>query len=111
MNDLIRWAQSHVQETRDWDRRDEVAVSERIAGIVDLFQGVAGQVQVLLWSNDVHILSIIHDFTNKWHILQAEEGDFSFEDGVSTAKCVLCLPVEGTLAEDGSYKAALVKMH
>lgn len=85
VDDLVRWAQGHVQETRDRDRRDEVAVGERVAGVVHLVERERRQIQVLLWPDDVHILPVIHDFTNKWHILQAEEGDFAFQDSFSAA--------------------------
>lgn len=108
MNDLVRRAQSHVQETGNGDGRDEVAVGEGVAGVVNALQGVARQVQVLLRSDNVDILTVVDHLANEGHILQSEKGELALLNACRAAKDVLSLPVEGTLTEDGSDEAALI---
>ena len=54
MDNLVRWAECEVEEPRDRDARDKVAVAQGIAAVVDVLQRIACHIQVLLRSNDVH---------------------------------------------------------
>lgn len=110
MNNLIWWAQSHVQEARNRHCRDKVAVAKRIARIVDAFKRVRGQVQMFLGSDNVHVFAVVYRLANKRHILQRKKCQFPLYDSVWTAKSVLRLPIEGSLTEDWSHKAALIKI-
>lgn len=69
VNDLVRRAQGHVQETGNRNRGDEIAVGERVASVVHSVEGVARQVQMLLGTDDVHILTVVDGFANERHIL------------------------------------------
>ena len=100
VNDLVRWAQRHVQETRNRDRWDEVAVRECVARIVNLFKGIRSQIEMLLWSNDVNILAVVNNFADEWNVLQAEQCDLTLEHALGATERVLGLPVESTLSED-----------
>lgn len=57
--DLIRGAEREIQESRDGYRGNEVAVGQSVAGIVNVVQGKAGQIEVLLWADDVDIFPVV----------------------------------------------------
>ena len=67
---------------------------------MNLLKRVACQVKVLLWSNDVDLLAVVESLANKGNILQTKESDVSAKKLLSSAKSILCLPVEGALSED-----------
>ncbi len=73
MYDLIRGAEREIQESRDGYRGNEVAVGQSVAGIVNVVQGEAGQVEVLLWADDVDIFPVVYYFADERHILETEE--------------------------------------
>ena len=57
---------------------------------------------MLLWTYNIYILAIIHNFADKWHILQAEQGQFSLDNLLWSSKYMLRLPIKCTLPKNGS---------
>ena len=106
MDNLVRWAECEIEEPRDRDARDKVAVAQGIAAVVDVLQRIACHIQVLLRSNDVHRFSILHGLANKRNVLCAENCPLHFCHFLFSTEGVKSLPVEGSLAKDRSYKTA-----
>ena len=48
-------------------------MGQSVAGIVNVVQGEAGQIEVLLWADDVDIFPVVYYFADERHILETEE--------------------------------------
>ena len=107
MNDLIRRCQCEIQESWNGDRRNTISKRHGIASIVNLFQGVSGQVEMLFRANDVDLFAIVERLADKRHILQTEQSDVSSQDLSGAPKSALDCPVEGTLAENRAKHAVI----
>jgi len=54
-------------------------VCESVASVVDMLEFVASQIQMLFLADDVNVATVVHNFANKWHVLQTEKRDLPFE--------------------------------
>ena len=107
--DLVRGSKCQVEEPGDGYGRDAVGERHRVADIVDFLQRVACDVQVLLWSNDIHLFSIVEGLANKRHVLHAEKSDIFPHEFSGTTERKLSLPIKGTLSKNRSHQAVVLQ--
>lgn len=72
-----------------------------------LLERVAGDVEVLLRSDDVNFFSIVESFADEGDVLETEESNVASHELIGAAEGVLGLPVEGTLPEDRAKEAVV----
>lgn len=84
VDDLITWAESQIQER--WDRHawDIITMANCTTDVMQSVQRKSRDVEILLWPNDVNILSIVDDLADEWHILCTEDGQIVLFNEVLT---------------------------
>jgi hypothetical protein len=108
VDDLIAWAKGQVEEARNWNCGDEVAVGDGLASHVNSVNGVSSQVEMLLWSNDVDVFSIVDRLADEWHILQTKNRKVHVKDELF-AQNVHGLKIESSLSEDRSDQGSFLQ--
>ena len=100
MDNLITWAESQTEEVRHWYRRNKVCKSHKTAYFMHSFWWISCNVEMLLWSNNIDILSIIDYLAQEWYILEREDCDILLNQVIS--QYVLSLKIKTSLTKYSS---------
>jgi hypothetical protein len=109
MDDLIAWAKGQIQEAGNWYRWDEIAIGDGLASVVNSINWKSSQVQMLLWPNDVDILSIVDRLADKWHVLETKNGKVLLKNKI-LSQDMHGLKVKSSLSEDSTDESTSLQV-
>ena len=76
-----------------------------VANIVDLFHWERGDVEELLWADDVDVLTVVGHFTDEGNILETKYSKL-FLLNIVLAENEICLQIKGSLTKDCSDQSS-----